>query len=114
MTFTEITNDIPLFLAYLICIACLVQLFIIFFVHRKTIMVDLRGKDLHWQFIELSGIVWLVLFPVVVVSSMFGLQIQTGVWASMDAVYFMNLGGKIGHKWLDSKNKEKEKPNEQV
>lgn len=77
-------------------------------------MVDLRGKDLHWQFIELSGIVWLVLFPVVIVASMFGIQVQSGVWASMDAIYFMNLGGKIGQKWLDGKNKAKEKPEEKT
>jgi hypothetical protein len=104
MTFQEILNDAPLLLAYLICIACLVQLFMIFFVERVNIITDLRGKDKMWQFLELSGLAWLVIFPTVVVTSLFGIEVQTGVWASLDAVYFMNLGGKMGTKWLDSKN----------
>lgn len=107
MTFTDILSNVPLLLAYSICIACLVQLFFIFFVERVNIITDLRGKDKMWQFLELSGLAWLVIFPTVVVVSLFGIEVQTGVWGSLDAVYFMNLGGKIGHKWLDNKNPPK-------
>lgn len=103
MTIHQLINDIPKLLAYAICIACLVQLFTIFFIHRKNIIEDLRGKDHMWQFIELSGIAWLVLFPCIVICSVLGVAIETGLWASMDTIYFMNLGGKIGYKWLENK-----------
>lgn len=116
MNLTEIVNNIPLLLAYIICIACLVQLFVIFFVERINIVTDLRGKDKMWQFLELSGLAWLVIFPCVIIASLFGLQVQTGVWASLDAIYFMNVGGKMGHKWLDNQAKpeQKTKEDEQV
>lgn len=91
------------YIGYAICIACLVQLFIIFFIERKNIIKDLRGKDLTWQFLELSGIVWLVMFPATGACALMGVNVPTGWWASLDALYFMNVGSKMGHKWLDNK-----------
>lgn len=109
MDIQELITDIPKLLAFVICIVSLVQLFIIFFIDRKVIKEDLRGKDKMWQFLELSGVVWLVLFPVVVICSLLGLEVATGVWASMDVIYFMNLGGKLSNKWLDNKQTKSNK-----
>lgn len=103
MTIQELIADIPKLLAYALCIVSLLHLFIIFFSERKTINVDLRGKDKIWQLVELSGIVWLVMFPIVIVVSLLGIQVQTGVWISLDTIYFMNLGGKLGQQWLSTK-----------
>jgi uncharacterized membrane protein len=96
-------------LGYVLCIVSLFQLALIFFFERKNIMTDLRGKDRIWQFLELSGIVWLVLFPCTIVSSLFGLHVPTEAWVTLDAVYFMNLGGKMGHKWIDAKTPQQNK-----
>lgn len=102
MTLDQLIQDIPKLLAYFLCIICLVQLFFIFFIQREDIMKGLKGKDKMWQFLELSGIVWLVLFPIVVVCSLLGIAVESYLWTTLDAVYFMNLGGKMGNKWLDN------------
>lgn len=109
MTLTQLSQNVPVLVGYLICIVCLVQIFAIFFSERKNIVLDLRGKDKIWQFIELSGIIWLVLFPCTVIASLLGVHVDIGVWTTMDAIYFMNLGGKISQKWIDTKS-TKEKP----
>lgn len=104
MTGQELINDIPKLLAYIICLVCLIQLFAIFYSNKKDIVKELKGSDEKWQFLELTGIAWLVIFPCVVICSLLGLEVSVGVWASLDAIYFMNIGGKMGHKWLDNKN----------
>lgn len=116
MTFSEIINDTPILLACLLCILGLVQLFVIFHTNRGTIIPDLRGKDKMWQFIELTQIAWLVLFPVVIISGILlainGITIPAAIWASMDAVYFMSIGGKVGAQYLDNKTNGKPKTND--
>lgn len=94
---------IPHTIAYIIALASLVQLFIIFFVQRKDIMLSLKGEDGKWQFLELSGLVWLVIFPVVIIVDIFGIEVHDHTWSAMELVYFMNLSGKIGHRFLDKK-----------
>lgn len=103
MTAEQLISNIPMLLGYILCVIALIKLTLIFFLERKTIIEDLRGKDKKWQFIELAGIIWLVLFPCVVVSSLFGLHVPTEAWITMDAIYFMNLGGKTADKWIASK-----------
>lgn len=110
MNLEQLFSNIPMLLGYILCIAALLKLTLIFFFERKNIIDDLRGKDKKWQFIELSGIVWLVLFPCVVISSLFGLHVPTEAWVTMDAVYFMNLGGKISNKWIDQKSQSNAVP----
>lgn len=112
MTIQELINDIPKLLAYTICLVSLVHLFFIFFLQRETISVDLRGKDKMWQFVELAGVVWLVLFPCVMVCSLLGIEVQTGAWATLDAIFFMNLGGKIGQQWLSNQSTKDGKTNQ--
>ncbi len=109
MTLTQLSQNVPVLVGYLICIVCLIQIFAVFFSERGNIILDLRGKDKIWQFIELSGIIWLVLFPCTVIASLLGVHVEVGVWTTMDAIYFMNLGGKISKQWIDSKGVAKEK-----
>lgn len=112
MSFQQLIHNIPLLLAYLICIACLIQLFAIFFIERGDIKIGLKGKDRLWQFLELSGVVWLVLFPTVVVCSIIitiaglDVDIDMGVWTTLDAVYLINVGGKGYYKSLDRRSNE--------
>jgi hypothetical protein len=109
MSLEQLINDIPKLLAYLICLGSLVNLFFIFFTQRDIINLDLRGKDKMWQFIELSGIVWLVLFPCVMVCSLLGIEVQIGAWTTLDAIFFMNLGGKMGLQWMNKQPDKNEK-----
>lgn len=95
---------LPKYIGYVITIFCLLQLFIFFFINRKHIAVDLRGRDLTWQFLELSAVVWLVLFPAAVVSEVFSNSLGSAAWSSLDAVYFMNVGGKLGMKYLENQS----------
>ncbi len=114
MTLTQLSQNVPVLIGYVISIICLIQIFVIFFSERKNIILDLRGRDKIWQFIELSSIVWLTLFPCVVVASLLGVHVDMGVWTTMDAIYFMNLGGKISSKWMDNKAAEKVKKDGEV
>jgi hypothetical protein len=66
-------------------------------------MDDLRGKDKIWQFLELSGIAWLVLFPIVIVADMLGNEVHEHTWSALEAIYFMNLTAKVGHRFMDGK-----------
>lgn len=70
---------------------------------RHEIIPDLRGRDKMWQFIELSGVVWLILFPGLVVCSLYGLDVSAGVWSTMDAVYFINILGRNAHKFIEAR-----------
>ena len=100
--------DLPHKIAYILAILAIIQLFFVFFFNRKDIMHDLRGKDMMWQFLELSGIVWLVVFPVVVVVDILGVEIHSHTWTALELVYFMNLGAKASHKYIDQKFNKKE------
>lgn len=95
---------------YVIAILALVQLFVIFFLERKKIIEDLRGKDLKWQFLELSGIAWLVLFPTVVICDLLGVHMDAFAWASMDFIYAAGIAGKGHAKLIEMKygNHQKE------
>ena len=103
MTLSELLHNAPLSAAYMICIAGLVQLFVIFFLQRNHIVADLRGKDLKWQFLELTGLMWLVIFPTTFIAATLGAHVSSDQWSALEAVYFMNVGGKIGHKWMDQR-----------
>jgi hypothetical protein len=102
----------PRFIGFVLAIIALIQLFVIFFVNRKNITTDLRGKDLTWQFAELSGIAWLVLFPVLVVCDLFGVQAAPVVWASMDTIYLINVMGRSANKFIETKFGGKSNPSE--
>ena len=102
---------IPHIIAYVIALIALVQLFVIFFFNRNDILQGLKGKDMLWQFVELSGIVWIVIFPIVIIVDIFGIEVHSHTWTAMELVYFMNLGSKVSHKYLDKKfTKEEPKP----
>lgn len=88
-------------IGYGIACGCLIQIFI-FFV-RNRVLPDLRGKDRSWQFLEVSGVVWLYLFPALAVSSLFGLEVPTGVWSTMDIVYFINILGRNANRLIEAR-----------
>ncbi len=114
MTLEQLINDTPKLLAYVITIAALCQLFYVFFSQRHDINTGLKGKDRMWQFIELSGIMWLILFPVAVVSSLFGQPVSNETWTALELVYFMNLGGKFGQTYLQGRFKTEEDKTEKT
>lgn len=115
MGINEIVSNIPILAACILCFLGLVQITILGYKHKGNILEDLRGKDKIWQFVELTGVIWLILFPVVVVAGVLlaigGYEIPTAIWATMDFVYAANLGGKFGKDWLNKKHNEEKKEN---
>jgi hypothetical protein len=104
MSHREVIEIIAKYIGHIIAVASLVHLYLIYYSKRHEFFTDLRGKDLRWQLLEISAIGWYILFPMLVVVSLFGLNVTTEVWASMDFVYAMNLGLKkyeqyLGHKF---------------
>lgn len=97
------SNGIWEVIGHFIALFALAQIYVIMFIRRKEVLDDLRGKDLVWQFLELSGIVWLVLFPAMVVIAIFGVDIPVGVWSTMDIVYFINVLGKRADKLIEAR-----------
>lgn len=79
-------------IGYLLGIIALIQIFIIFFVLRKNIISDIKGKDLIWQLKELSALSWLVLFPILCIADILGASASDHVWTSIDLIYIANLG----------------------
>jgi len=93
----------PLLVGYALALFSLGALYSMMFLHRKNVLADLRGKDLTWQILELSAIIWMVLMPMMVVCDLLGVHASTAVWTSMDAIYLINVGGKVTSKYFESR-----------
>jgi hypothetical protein len=90
-----ISQPLPELIAYVIVIGMLISVTFVKFVMRKEVLPDLRGKDGRWQIIELSAVLWWLIFPTVIAVSLLGIDVATGVWSSLDTIYMINVGGKI-------------------
>jgi amino acid transporter len=97
---------------HLIAVIVLLQFFIFILWKRNEVLPDLRGKDKTWQFIELSGIVWLLIFPPMVITSGMGIDYPSGAWATMDIVYFINILGKRADRFIMAKYNIKDDKND--
>lgn len=98
-----VDTPVPLLVGYALALFSLGVLYSMMFLHRKTVLADLRGKDLMWQILELSAIIWMILMPTMVVCDLLGVHASTAVWTSMDAIYLINVGGKITSKYFESR-----------
>lgn len=94
---------VPLLVGYALAIFSIVALYSMMFMHRKNVLLDLRGEDGRWQFVELTAIIWMILMPMMVVCDLLGLHASTAVWTSMDAIYLINVGGKLTSKYFESR-----------
>jgi len=94
--------SLPIITGYTLAILSLGIIYWLYFYKRHEVMPDLRGKDKTWQIIELASIIWLILLPMLVVCDLLGVEANTQVWASMDAIYFISVGGKMGMHYLTS------------
>jgi len=102
--------SLPIITGYTLAILSLGIIYWLYFYKRHEVMPDLRGKDKTWQIIELASIIWLILLPMLVVCDLLGVEANTQVWASMDAIYFISVGGKMGMHYLTSKNAKTDLP----
>ena len=102
--------SLPIITGYILAILSLGIIYWLYFYKRHEVMPDLRGKDKTWQIIELASVIWLILLPMLVVCDLLGVEANTQVWASMDAIYFISVGGKMGMHYLTSKNAKNNLP----
>lgn len=98
-----IETPVPLLIGYSLALFSLGALYSMMFLHRRNVLADLRGKDMTWQILELSAIVWMVLMPTMVVCDLLGLHATTEAWTSMDAIYLINVGGKVTSKYFEAR-----------
>ena len=96
-------ETLPIFIGYFLAILSLIVIYFLYFYKKEEVLPDLRGKDKMWQIIELSSIVWLILMPMLVVCDLLGIHATTPVWVSMDTIYLISVGGKLGFKHLENK-----------
>lgn len=97
--------QLPILTGYILAILSLGIIYWLYFSKRTEVLPDLRGKDKTWQIIELASIIWLILMPMLVVCDLLGVVANTQVWASLDAIYFISVGGKMGLKYLEDNKK---------
>ena len=98
----ELLHTLPtVLLSWILAIAALGFLFIIFVTERKDIQLGLKGKDRLWQFLELTGVVWLVMFPLTIVSSLLGNHAQKEVWDTLSIIFGVGVAGKGYYKYVD-------------
>lgn len=90
-------------IGYAIAICMLVNIMIATFLHRKSITGGLKGEDGKWQFIEWAQLIWTILFPGLVICDLLGVHASLNVWTSMDAVYLISVGGKVGSKYFEAR-----------
>jgi hypothetical protein len=96
-------SSLPIVLGYGLAVFSLIMLYLMMFVHKNHVLEDLRGPDKMWQFIELTAIIWMILMPMMVVCDLLGVHATNSVWTSMDAIYLINVGGKVTSKYFDSR-----------
>jgi hypothetical protein len=102
----EILHTSPtVLISWILSIAALGFLFIIFTVERERIRVGLSGTDITWQFLELAGIVWLVMFPLLVVSSLLGNHADKEAWSALEIICGVSVAGKGYYKYVDKDKK---------
>lgn len=106
--------SLPIVTGYALAILSLGIIYWLYFHKRHEVLPDLRGKDKSWQIIELASIIWLVLLPVLVVCDLLGVEASTQAWASMDAIYFISVGGKMGLQYLTNQKNKTSIPEEPI
>lgn len=96
------TGGLSQLVAYVLVVISLGQIYFLFY--KKSILKDLRGDDTKWQFLEVSGIVWIILFPAIVLSSLFSdKHYPPEVWTTMDIIYLINVLGKRADKFIEAR-----------
>jgi len=110
MNHNQIIEIFAKYTGHIIAIVCLFQIYLIYYTKRREFFTGLKGKDLTWQLLEISGIGWYMLFPMLVVADILGLHASSIVWGSMDFIYVANLGMKRLDKYIELKES---KPNTQ-
>ncbi len=108
---------IAILTGYILALMSLIIIYWLYFIKRSEVIPDLRGKDKTWQIIELASIIWLIIMPMMVVADLLGVHATSQVWASMDAIYFISVGGKLGFKHLENKKElenTKEEKNKEI
>lgn len=88
-------SNIPMYVGYALGIfSALVWLYILLRKEGHKVLEHLKGDDGKWQIIELSGMMWLIIMPCMVVADLLGAHLSIVVWGAMDTVYLINIGGK--------------------
>ncbi len=78
------------------------------FIQRKDIMGAIKGPDGRMDLVDVVTAMWLVLFPLMVITNMFlDLEVKSEVWYSMDAIMAFILGKKGYEKGMELKNGKK-------
>lgn len=81
-------------IGYIIAVSCFVWISYLTYKKGAEVWEDLKGDDGKWQIIEVTGVVWIFLFPTVVLLDILGLSASTPVWASLDTIFIALIGGK--------------------
>lgn len=98
--------NVPLMVGYGLAVFSLFALYVMMFQRRNQVLSDLIGEDGKWNFVELTAIIWMILMPMMVVCDLLGVHASTSVWTSMDAIYLINVGGKITSRYFESKREK--------
>jgi TRAP-type mannitol/chloroaromatic compound transport system permease large subunit len=68
-----------------------------FWVNRGQLMKDMKGEDGRWDAVEVAFFVWIILFSVAILGSLFfGLTMPHEAWWSLDTMGVFVLAGKRG------------------
>lgn len=89
-----ISKDIWDVVGHAIALAALIQVYIYMLMTKKQMLLDLRGKDKIWQFVEFTGPIWAILFPAVVCAAIFSIPLPKELWTSLEIVFFVAVLGK--------------------
>lgn len=110
----ELPEGLSQILAYILFFTVLGWFGVFSFRHGSGIVDDLKGSDKRWQPEEVIIIVWLFIFPVLVISDLFlNLEASDKVWYGMDLILLFALGGKGYRDNIRAKHR-KEQNNEET
>lgn len=63
--------------------------------HGREIFRDLKGADGRWQVVEVAHLVWIICFPAVVFSAIFGNTVEPHIIYGLDLIGGAIIGGQV-------------------
>jgi hypothetical protein len=92
-----IPNDLAQIIGYILMIGTIMVLSVFSNKHGKTIIQELKGDNNKWDAPELAIVIWLILFPVMIIADVFiQYHASQSAWYSMDLILLFILAGKVG------------------
>lgn len=103
-----------LLMSYEVMYYCYLSLILLLIIlKRKDFWNAVVGGDGTFDALDLIKLVWLILFPIIVLSDLFlNLQLSSMGWGTLNAIFFGLIGKDFGSDYIKFKREQKNEKSE--